>query len=306
MIKSEKSTSMIPLTVALPLALTGKRFWVYDRGFFAGLNRYSISRRGRDQVDMCADGTETRVKGGVKVKELFNIIKRLETLDELRTRTQFVYEPQFGGGFTVSPSVGAKVAPEDGALLPYAGSTVVLTLPEPARNEIEAYQRALYYRAGWCLSRPLPAESFHITLHDLESGTPSPELEARIGAVRENAKAIAGEIAASGQTVCLRSTRVYCMAGTSLVLGFEPEDTESCRLLMAAYALLERIRPLDYPLTPHVTLGYLRPLKYTRGHLEALRAAVEACGRMAGVYLELPLSAVEYEAFSDMRTYWRA
>lgn len=240
------------------------------------------------------------------MKDLFKIPERLETLEEFRVRTRFVNEPPFGEGFTVSPGVGAKVAPEDGALLPYAGNTVVLTLPETARKEIETYRRMVYDRAGWCLSWPLPTESFHITLHDLESGAPSPELEARIGAVCENAKSLACEIASSGATVRLRSTGVYCMAGTSLVLGFEPGDGESCRLLMAAYALFERIRPLGYPLTPHVTLGYLRPLQYTKGHLMALRAAVEACKTLKDLYFELPLSAVEYERFSDMRTYRRA
>lgn len=236
---------------------------------------------------------------------LSDIPERLETLPEFHNRTWFEYAPQFPDGFSVSPGVRAKVAPGDGALLPYAGNTVVLTLPEAARNAVSLRQDALYGRAGQCLSQPLPADSFHITLHDLESGDPSLELMARTGVAREKARALADAIAVSGETVHLRSTKAFCMAGTSLVLGFAPEDAESCRLLMAAYALFERIRPLGYPLTPHVTLGYLRPMAFTPEHLAALRAAVDACNALESVYLELPLAAAEYEEFSDMRTYWR-
>lgn len=253
---------------------------------------------------MCVDAVGKQTERGAEVKELFNIPEQLEKLAEFETRTWFVYEPQFRDGFSVSPGVSAKVSPVDGALLPYAGNTVVLTLPEAVRKEIGIYQNTLYEQAGLCLSRALPTESFHITLHDLESGAPSQELEARIGAVRENAKALAGAIAETGQAVRLRSTRAYCMAGTSVVLGFAPEDEESCRLLMAAYALFERIRPLGYPLTPHVTLGYLCPMEYTGEDLEVLRAAVDACNALESVRLELPLSAVKYEGFSDMSTYW--
>lgn len=256
-------------------------------------------------MDLRVDAVEKQTERGAEVKELFNIPERLETLAEFQTRTWFVYERQFRDGFAASPGVSSKVAPEDGALLPYAGNTVVLTLPEAVREKIGICQRTLYDRAGRFLSLALPIESFHITLHDLESGAPSQELAARIGAVRENAKALAGAIADSGGKVRLQSVRTYCMAGTSLVLGFAPEDEESCRLLMAAYALFERIRPLGYPLTPHVTLGYLRPMEYTGEHLEALRAAVDACNALESVRLELPLSAVEYEDFSNMRTYWR-
>ena len=237
--------------------------------------------------------------------QLFDIPERLETLDAFRLRTGFVYEPQFGPGFRVSPGVGAKVA-AGGALLPYAGNTVVLMLPEAVQQSIQAIQRTAYHRAGWCLARPLPAESFHITLHDLESGAPSPELAARVEAVQEGARALTGRIAATGENVRLRSTGVYCMAATSLVLGFEPADEESCRLLMASYALFERLRPLGYPLTPHVTLGYLRPNGYTGGQLDALRAAVEDCRAMGGISFETSLAAAEYMTFSDMATYQRA
>lgn len=235
---------------------------------------------------------------------LFDVPERLETLDAFRTRTGFVYEPQFGSGFQVSPGVGAKVA-AGGALLPYAGNTVVLMLPEAVQRDIQAIQCTAYDYAGWCLARPLPAESFHITLHDLESGAPSPELEARVAAVQENARALTGRIAATEAHIRLRSTGVYCMAATSLVLGFEPADEESCRLLMAIYALFERLRPLGYPLTPHVTLGYLRPNGYTGGQLDALRAAVEACRAMEGISFETSLSAAEYMTFSDMAAYRR-
>ncbi len=230
----------------------------------------------------------------------------LETVEEYRERTRYIFDEPFPPGFTVSPGVGRKVAAVDGELKPYAGNTVVLTLPGAARGRIGTYQWAVYDRAGWCLSRALPEETFHITLHDLESGEPSRELEARVEAVEIAARELTEAAAASGKSVRLRSTRAFCLASSSIVLGFEAEDGESQRILMALYEMYERIRPLGYPLTLHATLGYLRPLPYTRGHLEAMRAAVESCRDMPPVRFELPLSAAEYQRFSDMRTYWRA
>lgn len=87
-------------------------------------------------MDLRVNAVEKQAERGAEVKELFNIPERLETLAEFQTRTWFVYEPQFRDGFAASPGVSSKVAPEDGALLPYAGNTVVLTLPEAVRQNI--------------------------------------------------------------------------------------------------------------------------------------------------------------------------
>ena len=46
------------------------------------------------------------------------------------------------------------------------------------------------------------------------------------------------------------------MVNTSLVLCFEPETDEDCQKLMSYYEMFQKVVPLSYPLTPHITLAY--------------------------------------------------
>ena len=234
------------------------------------------------------------------------IMKKLENLTAFRVRTGgFIWDSlPHGGGMETSPGLPQKVCP-DGRMAPFGGNTVVFPLPEPARQEIGLIQDRLYQTCAPALAEPLAVSSFHITLHDLLSGAPDQALRRRIDSVRAPALARVRRIAEAGGTVRLHSTALFNMVNTSMVLGFAPVDEESCRRLMACYEQLQEVVPLNYPLTPHVTVAYFRPGTISAEMVGALRGVVEETGCREGILVELSMKTVEYQLFSDMNHYWR-
>lgn len=234
----------------------------------------------------------------------FGAMKELESLSAFRARTgAFIYNSlPLSGGLETNPGLPLKVG-ADGRMEPFMGNTVVFPLPEPVRQALERMRERLYRTCAPALAEPLEASSFHITLHDLLCGKPSRELAERVDRVQSEALACLGQI--TGGTVRLRSTALFNMVNASMVLGFEPEDEESCGRLMAWYEALQEVVHLDYPLTPHVTLAYFRPGTISGTLTGELRRAAEEIGRWERLLLELPAEAAEYQTFSDMNHYRR-
>lgn len=209
------------------------------------------------------------------------------------------------GGLQTNGRLPLKAA-ADGRLEPYIGNTVVFPLPEQVRREIGLIQRRLYQSCAPALAEPLEQASFHITLHDLLSGKPDRELRERMDRVSASALDRIRQIRETGETVRLRSTALFNMVGSSMVLGFAPAEEESCKRLMTYYALLQEAVCLDYPLTPHVTVAYFRPGHIGAEMVERLRAVVDEVKGQKRIEIELCAETVEYQLFSDMNHYWRA
>lgn len=207
------------------------------------------------------------------------------------------------GGLDTSPGLSLKVRP-DGSMKPFMGNTVVFPLPEQAKQEIGRIQDRLYQACAPALAEPLTVSSFHITLHDLLSGTPTQSLSGRVARVREPALACLERISAKRETVCLRSTALFNMVNTSMVLGFAPADETSCERLMTYYEMLQAVVPLGYPLTPHVTVAYFRPGAVTAELTERLREAAAEAGQRKKLFVKLSTEALELQLFSDMNHYW--
>lgn len=232
-------------------------------------------------------------------------MKELESLSAFQARTAgFVSDslPR-GRGFETNASLPFKVG-ADGKMEPFMGNTVVFPLPEHIRWQIGAIQERLHQLCGPALAEPLEASSFHITLHDLLSGTPAQDLSNRIARAREPALTCLKQIAEKGETIRLRSTALFNMVNTSMVLGFAPADETSCARLMTYYELFQEVVPLDYPLTPHVTVAYFRPGTVAAELTEKLRQVVAEVGQRKKLSLELSTETLEYQLFSDMNHYW--
>ena len=58
------------------------------------------------------------------------------------------------------------------------------------------------------------------------------------------------------------TTKMMNMVGSSVVMVLEAADEESHNQLMALYEAFEEVKPLNRPLTPHITLGYFQPGVY--------------------------------------------
>ena len=233
-------------------------------------------------------------------------MRNSESLPAFQARTAgFIYNSlPHSGGLQTNANLSMKID-GGGRMAPFAGNTVVFPLPEEARQEIGQIQERLYQTCAPALAEPLEVSSFHITLHDLLNGTPSPELYDRINGMRNAVLECLKEISEDGGTVSLQSTALFNMVNTSMVLGFAPADEISCSRLMTYNEMLQEFVYLPYPLTPHVTVSYFRPGTVSAGLVEKLRGVVDGAGRREHIRIDLPVETIEYQLFSDMNRYWK-
>ena len=229
----------------------------------------------------------------------------LETLTEFHARVDgFMLDslPR-EGALVTRESLCGKVGP-DGSLLPFFGNTMIYDLPDAAKLAISHMQPLLHHRAAECLAQPLPAESLHLTLHDLLSGPDEAALRESMARTGDAARRELAAIRTEGlPAVHLTSVCAFNMVNTSVVLGFAPDTESDCEALMALYERFQRAVALPYPLTPHVTLAYYRPGVYGPEPVAALHRALEEIRDLPKVHLALTADMLHYRVFRDMQRY---
>lgn len=97
----------------------------------------------------------------------------------------------------------------------------------------------------------------------------------------------------------MKTTWLFDMVNTSIVLGLVPADEETWRRLDEMYTALESVVPLGYALTPHITMAYFKPGTYTQYDLNCLRPALHPV--VLGV--ELQFVNLFYQEFVNMNSY---
>lgn len=203
------------------------------------------------------------------------------------------------GRLETRPSLRAKVD-ETGKLLPFSGNTTVFLLDDGTKAAIEPLQRRLYEAAGHLLAEPLAPDTFHMTLHDLANGIPSPDTDRWIAETEPGAQAVLDELKAEDpRPLYMKTTWIFNMVNTSIVLGLAPADPETEARLCYMYARLNAVVPLDYPLCPHITLAYFRPGVYGREDLAALRTSLTP----ASLEITLDMENLVLQTFTDMNNY---
>ena len=233
-------------------------------------------------------------------------MERMETLKEFQNRTGgFTTDslPAAGESFVTNPGLSRKVG-EDGRLLNFYGDTTVFLLDEESRAYVQQIREILYENCSGMFAEPLRTESFHVTLHDLCSGTSEQEVQSRTLKNRSAAEQILKKIKEDPtKEVEMKTTYVFNMVNTSAVLGLEPVDEENCRKLMEWYDMLQTVVPLSYPLTPHITLGYYRPGYYGPEILKKLRDTFEKANSRQGKQISLQTQNLVYQYFSNMNCF---
>ena len=223
----------------------------------------------------------------------------LENLDAFRQRTAFVWDslPR-EGSFATNPRLLEKVSP-GGRLIPFYGDTVIFDLSDEDKGWLRSIQSKLYCCCFSLLAEPLGEDSFHITLHDLNS---APRREDVAQAMARSGAAARELLKEQTGVIRVRATAAFSMVNTSVVLGFEPAEEDDCAALMALYERFQGVVKLNYPLTPHVTLAYYRPGDYGEEGLRKLRGAIETVNRDME-QRTLRLLQPVYCTFSDMKSY---
>lgn len=200
----------------------------------------------------------------------------------------------------VAEGARAKVAP-DGVLLPFYGNTVIFDLEDSAKDALKALQNKLYERCGHFLSEPLTRESFHVTLHDLLSGTDEGEMRRKMPEVADHAKQAVEDVKRIlDRSIPMQPVKLVSMVSTSVVLLLEPVYPVHRFLLDISYEKLQAVVPLSYGLTPHVTLAYYRPGTIVGDDLQTLADTLSELSEQLDFQVALHYKNLDYREFHDM------
>lgn len=202
------------------------------------------------------------------------------------------------GDFSTNPNLNKKVSP-DGTFLPFYGNTAVFTLCDKAKKNLRYLQNQLYRNAGWMLSQQLDPSTFHMTLHDLVN---DPEMTEDLRMRMLESKTKATQILTQWQNLPplhMKTTWLFNMVNTSIVLGLTPADEETWRRLDEMYTALESVVRLGYALTPHITMAYFKPGIWSQYDLNCLRTAL--CP--VELEVELKMEDLVYQEFIHMNHY---
>ncbi|MEW6280121.1 MAG: hypothetical protein AB1758_15950 [Candidatus Eremiobacterota bacterium] len=200
--------------------------------------------------------------------------------------------------WSVPAGIRAKVA-EDGRLLPFFGDTVVFRLGDRDREWLAALRDRLVDGLEGLFAEPLDPREFHLTLHDLSSGSVRGELP--LEANQERCRSILAGLQ-PGTRVEMEATTVFPCLNISVLVGFCPASEADYRLLTAWHRAFDPVVELGYWLRPHVTLAYFRPRALSAGEVERLSERL-AGFEVGGRRLNLQRSLLEYQHFLDMNRY---
>ncbi len=229
-------------------------------------------------------------------------------LSDYDQRTAWKYQG-VQGTFPTHEGLKLKVNP-DGTFPPFPGSTVVFRPDRTCLQVVLQMQRVLYHHldGSGMLAAPLPASTMHMTLHDLISPETASGSAEEYEQEVENSLRDAAEIVEdirkqyAGKTMAMTADRIVNMVSKSLVLLLRPRTEQDGELLEALYHRFDCIRPLSYPLTPHITLAYYQP-----GLLDGdlLAEGIDLAGTRPGespVFTFYP-EALTVQRFHDMQHY---
>ena len=201
--------------------------------------------------------------------------------------------------FNVSASISQKVD-KNNKFQPFYGDTVVFNLDDTAKEKLVRIAECIYAVAAECFCEKLDSNTFHMTLHDLSN---SPVLENIATDMFKNELSIIKKAElVCAQKIKMRSKFIFNMVNTSLVLGFYPVDEENYHKLMKLYTLFDDVKKLEYPLTPHITLGYYNIYGFHTNSARKLETIVNKLNENV-MELELDTRELFYQKFVSMNEY---
>lgn len=206
-----------------------------------------------------------------------------------------------GNNFTVSQSVAQKVN-EDNTFKDFYGDTVVFDLDDKTKTVLTEYVDLLYGAAPQCFCERLIPHTFHVTLHDLSNSPTLSEIaeqtffnELKIVQIKSELKKL------KPTRIKLKSTYAFNMVNTSLVLGLSPATEKDYNAIMELYSMIDGVKKLPYPFTPHITLAYYNVNGFDGNAANSLENIVNKINTK--IDMELSLTDLYYQKFTSMNNY---
>ncbi len=228
----------------------------------------------------------------------------METYRQFLERTEAFITPELNigdGDFKANPSLAQKVSAAN-IFKSFYGDTVVFALDEMFKLRLSAAVDSLYAAAPECFCERLDTHSFHVTLHDLGNSAALKDVAEELFFNELKVVDRKRVIRRLGKTpIRFKSTYIFNMVNTSLVLGLKPSDEKNYNKLIALYSVFDDVKKLDYPLTPHITLAYYNVNGFGARAAESLAAVVNTLNR--DIETEIAVGSLFYQKFTDMNSY---
>ena len=216
-----------------------------------------------------------------------------------RVSTFEVAELDLGKSYFRGRASLADKIDDGGRLKPFFGDTVVFDLDDEVKNRLKIMADRLYSAAGDCLAERLSSLTMHMTLHDLSNGTNLDLLREKMAENEEKIR----RTSLPSRTIKMKSTFVFNMVNTSLVLGLVPADEEEHIKLMELYDIFDGMLEAKYPLTPHITLAYFCPAGFGNEAKARLEATVNEINLDSQFEIILNTKRLFYQHFFSMNDY---
>lgn len=206
------------------------------------------------------------------------------------------------GDFIGNPSIAKKVD-VDNSFRKFYGDTVVFDLNETVKKTLADIVDELYQAAPQCFCQRLVPHTFHVTLHDLSNSPILSDIaeemfhnELKIIEAKRNIELY------KNFKIEMKSTAIFNMVNTSLVLGLCPTNEQSHSRITELYTLIDRVKTLPYPLTPHITLAYYNVNGFDNKSAKALERVVNRLNK-TDMEITLNVNDLYYQKFTGMNEY---
>lgn len=187
----------------------------------------------------------------------------------------------------------------------FIGDTVVFNLDDAQKKCIfERYIKPLYEVAPQCFAEKLQEHTLHMTLHDLNAtNTEDYDVLKNLFRTEILISRLIDEIKIEPQRINMVTTCAFNMVNTSMVLGLRPKDEEDYEKLMHLYCYIDRICPLPYALTPHITLAYFNREGFEGEEMRGIERVINYLNK---VTFEVPIytDRLFYQKFISMNDYF--
>ena len=106
------------------------------------------------------------------------------------------------------------------------------------------------------------------------------------------------------EKIKMKTKFIFNMVNTSLVLGLYPINETEFNKLIKLYTLIDDVKKLGYPLTPHITLGYYNVNGFSVTSARKLEAIVKELNTTESeIQIELDTKELFYQKFVSMNEY---
>ena len=212
-------------------------------------------------------------------------------------------ETDFGNGYVgTNTSLTLKVD-ENNQFKDFYGDTVVFNLDHTTKEKVHQYVERVFECAPECFCERLVPHTYHVTLHDLSN---SPELWHISDEVFRNEIKLIECLKAKKvqpQTIRMKTKVVFNMVHTSLVFGLYPADETEYQKLMELYEMINEVKQLNYPLTPHITMAYYNRYGFSAESARKLETVIKELNEKESFEIVLDTKYLYYQKFTSMNNY---